>query len=322
VEIGGVVVRNATLHNFDEIERKDIRIGDVVIVKRSGDVIPYIVGPVMDLRTGNEQPIERPAVCPACGEPTVQYPGEVAVYCENPSCPAQLVRRVEYFVAVMDIVGFGTQTAALFVEKGLIHDVGDIYSLQRDELLQLEGHKEKKVDKLLAGIEASKSRSPARLLTAMGVRFVGWVVAGLLIDALGSIDAVAAAGKETLVNIAGIGPQTAEAVVAWFEDDRHRELLEKLRAAGLTFALERTAAPQGQQPLAGLTFVITGTLPALSRDEATALIEANGGKVTGSVSKKTNYVLAGEAAGSKLAKAQELGVKVIDEAFLRAMAGQ
>lgn len=319
VEIGGVVVRNATLHNYDEIERKDIRAGDVVIVKRSGDVIPYIVGPVVELRTGEEQAITRPTHCPVCGEPAVQYPGEVGVYCENPACPAQLVRRVEYFVAVMDIVGFGTQTAALFVEKELIHDVADIYSLQRDVLLQLEGYKEKKVHNLLAGIETSKLQPPNRLLTALGVRFVGWVVAGLLMDALGSIDAVAAADKETLVTIDGIGPQTAEAIVAWFSDERHRELLEKLRAAGLTFAVERTAAPPGNLPLDGLTFVITGALSTMSRDEATALIEANGGKVTGSVSKKTNYLLAGEAAGSKLGKAQELGVAILDEAGLHAL---
>jgi DNA ligase (NAD+) len=246
----------------------------------------------------------------------------VAIYCDNPACPAQLVRRVEYFVAVMDVVGFGTQTAALFVEKGLIHDFADIYHLQREQLLALEGYKEKKVDKLLLGIEASKAQPPQRLLTALGIRFVGWVVAGLLIDALGSIDALAAADVETLNDINGIGRQTAQSVVTWFSEERHRELLEKLRAAGLTFAVEPTAAPQGEQPLAGLVFVITGALPTWSRDEATAFIEANGGKVTGSVSKKTNYLLAGEAAGSKLAKAQALGVSILDEAALREMGGQ
>ncbi len=321
VEIGGVVVRNATLHNYDEIERKDIRVGDLVIVKRSGDVIPYIVGPVVDARTGEEQPITRPTHCPACGDPAVQFPGEVAVYCENPACPAQLVRRVEYFVSrgAMDIVSFGTQTAALLVNQGLIRDVGDIYSLQRDDLLQLEGYKEKKVDALLAGIEASKSRPPERLLTALGIRFVGNVVAGMLIDALGSIDAVANADVATLNAIGGIGPQTAQSVVTWFSNERHREVVEKLRAAGLNFAAEKTAEPQGERPLNGLTFVITGTLPTWSRDEATAFIEANGGKVTGSVSKKTNYLVAGEAAGSKLTKAQELGVPILDQAALQAL---
>jgi DNA ligase (NAD+) len=322
VEIGGVVVRNATLHNFDEIARKDIRIGDVVVVKRSGDVIPYVVGPVIELRTGEEQMITPPAYCPVCGEAAVQFPGEVAIYCENPACPAQLVRRVEYFVAVMDIVGFGTQTAALFVEKGLIRDVADIYALQRETLLQLEGYKEKKVDNLLAGIAASKAQPPQRLLTALGIRYVGWVVAGLLVDALGSIDALITADKQTLTTIAGIGPQTAEAVVTWFADERHLLLLEKLRAAGLIFAAPRAAAPRAHRPLDGLVFVITGTLPGLSREQATELIESNGGKVTGSVSKKTSYLLAGEAAGSKLTKAETLGVPVIDEPALRAMVAE
>ena len=324
VEIGGTTVRAATLHNFDEIARKDIRIGDRVLVKRAGDVIPYVVGPIVDARDGREQPIAPPETCPACGQSVVQLPDEVAFYCENAACPAQLIRRVEYFVSrgAMDIDGFGTQTSALLFERGLIHDVADIYTLRREDLLELEGFGDKKADRLLAGIEASKERPVDRLLTALGIRFVGGVVAEILVKNLGSLDALAAAGAATLEEIAGVGPRTAASVAAWFTNAGNRELIAKLRAAGLRIAAEREATPQASESLAGKVFVITGTLPGLTRDEATALIEAHGGKVTGSVSKKTNYVVAGEAAGSKLDRARELGVPVLDAAGLRAMVGE
>ena len=324
VEIGGTTVRAATLHNFDEIARKDIRIGDRVLVKRAGDVIPYVVGPIVDARDGREQPIAPPETCPACGQPVVQLPDEIAFYCENAACPAQLIRRVEYFVSrgAMNIDGFGTQTSALLFERGLIHDVADIYTLRREDLLELEGFGDKKADRLLAGIEASKERPVDRLLTALGIRFVGGVVAEILVKNLGSLDALAAAGAATLEEIAGVGPRTAASVAAWFTNAGNRELIAKLRAAGLRIAAEREATPQASESLAGKVFVITGTLPGLTRDEATALIEAHGGKVTGSVSKKTNYVVAGEAAGSKLDRARELGVPVLDAAGLRAMVGE
>ncbi len=324
VEIGGTTVRAATLHNFDEIARKDIRIGDRVLVKRAGDVIPYVVGPIVDARDGREQAIAPPETCPACGQPVVQLPDEIAFYCENAACPAQLIRRVEYFVSrgAMDIDGFGTQTSALLFERGLIHDVADIYTLRREDLLELEGFGDKKADRLLAGIEASKERPVDRLLTALGIRFVGGVVAEILVKNLGSLDALAAAGAATLEEIAGVGPRTAASVAAWFTNAGNRELIAKLRAAGLRIAAEREATPQASESLAGKVFVITGTLPGLTRDEATALIEAHGGKVTGSVSKKTNYVVAGEAAGSKLDRARELGVPVLDAAGLRAMVGE
>jgi DNA ligase (NAD+) len=321
VEIGGVIVQNATLHNFDEIARKDIRVGDTVVVKRAGDVIPYVVGPVIELRTGSEQIIEPPAHCPACGEPVLRLPGEVAVYCENAACPAQLIRRVEYFVSrgAMDIGTFGSQTAALLIEKGFIGDVADIYYLPRAELIALEGFQARKVDNLLAGVEASKSQPAERLLTALGIRFVGGVVAGLLLNALGSLDAIAQASQARLEAIDGVGPQTAAAVVAWFAEQPNQALLQKLRAAGLNFTAVKSSA--GSQPLAGFTFVITGSLPTMSRDETKAFIESHGGKVTGSVSGKTSYLVAGEAAGSKLAKAHSLAVPVIDEAELRRLAG-
>jgi DNA ligase (NAD+) len=322
VEIGGVTVRNATLHNYDEIGRKDIRIGDTVIVKRAGDVIPYIIGPVADLRDGSEQVIEPPTHCPVCGQPALRIPGEVAIYCDNPNCPEQLARRVEYFVgrSAMDIDGFGAKTGALLVELGLIKDLADIYRLDRDALLALEGFKEKKVDNLLNGLAVSKSQPPHRFLTALGIRFVGSVVASLLIDVFGSIDALAEASQEQLEEIEGIGPGTAVSLTSWFADEQHRDLLEKFREAGLKFKIDQPKVETAvSQPLAGLTFVITGTLPTLSRSEAKAIIEANGGKVTGSVSKKTDYLLAGEKAGSKLNKANALGIPVIDEATLMTM---
>lgn len=323
VEIGGVVVRHATLHNFEEIARKDIRVGDRVVVKRAGDVIPYVVGPVVEARDGSEQPISPPERCPVCAAPVTQVPGEVGIYCDNPACPEQLVRRVEYFVSrgAMDIATFGKETGVTLIEQGLIHDVGDIYTLKREDILPLEGFGEKKVDALLAGIEASKQQSPVRLLTALGIPFVGSVVAGQLVGALGSIDTIAAASEAELVAIDGIGPRTAASIANWFRDERHRALIEKLRAAGLRFEAARKAQ-QGPQPLAGKTFVITGTLPNMTRDEARAFIEERGGKVTGSISGNTDYLVAGESPGSKLDKAQALGTTVLDEAGLRALAGE
>jgi len=320
VEIGGVIVRNATLHNYDEIDRKDIRIGDTVLVKRAGDVIPYIIGPVVDLRDGSERRIERPTHCPACGEPAVQLPGEVAITCDNPACPEQLSRRVEYFVSrsAMDIDGFGSQTSALLVEEGLIHDIGDVYSLQRADLLNLEGFKDKKVDKLLAGILASKTQPAERVLTALGIRFVGSVVAALLVQELGDIDQLAAASQERLESIEGIGPQTAVSVKNWFDREGNQTILAKLRQANLNFAAQKQELQADS--FSGLTFVITGTLPSMSRSSAKAFIEEHGGRVTGSVSKNTDYLLAGEKAGSKLNKANALGVQVLSQETLQTLA--
>ena len=324
IELGGVTVSNATLHNYDEIARKDIRIGDMVWVKRAGDVIPYVVGPVLDVRDGSERVIAPPERCPFCDEPVVRVPGEVAIYCDNPGCPEQLVRRVEYFVSrgAMDIDGFGSQTGALLVEQNLIHNVADIYYLKRSQLLELEGFAEKKVDNLLAGIEASKERGAERFLTALGIRYVGGIVAGQLLAQFRSLDALAAAEEEALIAVDGIGPQIAGSVVTWFADARHRLLLDRFRAAGLNFSLPEPAASTGDLPLAGLTFVVTGTLPTLSRDDAKNFITGRGGRVTGSVSGNTDYLVAGESAGSKLDKAEQLGVPVLDEAGLRRLAGE
>ncbi|MFK7802972.1 MAG: NAD-dependent DNA ligase LigA [Anaerolineae bacterium] len=324
VELGGVIVRNATLHNFDEIARKDIRIGDRVWIKRAGEVIPYVVGPVADLRDGTERPIEIPTHCPDCNEPVVRIEGEVAVYCDNPSCPEQLIRRVEYFVgrSAMDIDGFGAQTAELLAKIGMLKDMADIYFLDRDALLELEGFKDKKVDNLLNGVAKSKQQPATRFLTALGIRFVGEVVAGILLDEFRSIDSLAGADQEAIEAVHGIGSGTAESLTRWFADERNQALLEKFRQAGVQFSIgEKPAAAEGDQPLAldGFVFVITGTLPSMSRPDAKKLIEANGGKVTGSVSKNTSYLLAGEKAGSKLTKAEGLGVEILSEEKLLEM---
>ncbi len=320
VRIGGVTVSNATLHNADYVAERDIREGDMVVVKRAGEVIPQVLGPVLELRPPGTKPWRMPDRCPACGEPVEHPEGEVAFYCINAACPAQLVRSVEHFVSrgAMDIEGFGTRQAELFVERGLIRDVADIYSLTAEQILRLEGFAEKKVSNLLAAIEASKERPPARLLTALGIRGVGSTVAETLMDHFHSLDALAAASVEELQQIPGIGPKLASSIADWFHREPNRRLLHKLKRAGVRTEAQKVEAA-GPRPLAGLTFVITGTLPTMSREQAAEFIQAHGGKVTGAVSSKTDYLLAGEKAGSKLDKAQKLGVKIIDEAQLRKM---
>ena len=322
VEVGGITIKHATLHNYDDIARRDIRIGDRVIVRRAGDVIPQVVGPVADARTGDERTIEPPAHCPACGEPAVQPEGEVAIYCENAACPAQLVRRVEHFVGrtAMDIEGFGSRLSELFVNKNLLHDVADIYTLQKETLLELEGFGDKSTDNLLSSIDASKERSLQRIITALGIRGVGGVIAGILASHFRSIERLAGASAEEIEGLEGLGPLTAAAIVEYFSRPYHQELVGKLRQAGVTM---EEASPESEgtpQPLAGKTFVITGTLPGMSRDEAKALIETAGGKVTSSVSAKTDYLVVGDSpGGSKYTRAQSLDIPMIDEDALRAM---
>ncbi len=320
VRIGGVTVSNATLHNADYVAERDIREGDTVVVKRAGEVIPQVLRPVLELRPAGSQPWQMPGHCPVCGEPVERPEGEVAYYCVNAACPAQLVRSVEHFVSrgAMDIEGFGIRQAELFVELGFLRDMADIYYLEAEQLLPLEGFGEKKVANLLAAIEASKERSPARLLTALGIQGIGVTVAQILMDQFHSLDALAAASAEEMQQIPGIGPKLAQSVADWFTHKPNRQVIEKLKFAGVCTEAE-AVQPAGPQPLAGLTFVITGTLPSMSREQAQATIEAAGGRVTGSVSGKTDYLLAGERAGSKLAKAEKLGVTVIDEAALRQM---
>jgi DNA ligase (NAD+) len=323
VNIGGVIVRATSLHNFDDIARRDLRVGDTVVVKRAGDVIPQVLRPILEKRPPDAQPYVPPTHCPVCGEPLDFEREEVDVHCVNAACPAQLVRKAEYFVSrgAMDIEGFGIKNAALFVDLGFIKDVGDIYSLERDQLLALEGFQAKRVDNLLAGIEASKDRPFDRVLTALGIPFVGGTMANLISGYFPSIDALATATEADLTAIEGVGPRTAASIVDWFSRPAHQAIIEKLRQAGVRLAAEvRPTTNEGPQSLTGLTFVITGTLPGLSREEAAAAIEAAGGKVTGSVTKNTNYLLIGEnPGGSKYNKAQSLGTPQIDWPQLQAM---
>ena len=331
VEIGGVVVERATLHNFDYIAEKDIRIGDRVLIKRAGEVIPYVIGPVVDARSGKEKRYVPPKTCPACGQPVEHFEGEVAWYCVNAACPAQLIRNVEHFVSrgAMDIVGLGIRIVEKLIETGKVHDVADLYTLKRADILESVTRKDRKTskeppgklaDNLLASINTSREQPLTRLIAALGIRGVGEVAAQDLARAFGNLDALAAASVEDLQSVEGVGPHIAEMVVDWFARPANRHVLKKLKAAGVW---PQAAAGEAKRegPLTGLTFVVTGTLPSLSRDGAKALIESNGGKAIDSVSKKTDYLVLGENPGSKLQKAQSLGVKVIGEAELRKLAG-
>jgi DNA ligase (NAD+) len=332
VEIGGVVVERATLHNFDYIAEKDIRVGDRVLVKRAGEVIPYVIGPVVDARTGKERKYVPPKVCPVCEQPVEHFEGEVAWYCVNAACPAQLVRNVEHFVSrgAMDIVGLGYKIVEKLIETGAVKDVADLYTLTRKGILAAVTKKDRKTkaeppgklaDNLLTSISASSERPLSRLINALGVRGVGEVMAADLSRTFGDLDALAAARADDLMQIEGVGPNIAEAVVDWFGRPANRKVLKKLKAAGVwpvASAGEPGAAKEG--PLSGLTFVVTGTLPNLSREDAKELIQARGGKVTDSVSKKTDYLVLGAEPGSKFAKAKSLGVKIIGEKELRGLA--
>lgn len=322
VPIAGVTVSRASLHNFDAVAERDIRVGDRVVVKRAGDVIPYVTGPIVDARTGDEQPIRPPAVCPSCGEPVVHPEGEIAYTCINASCPAQLVQKLTYFAAVMDIEGIGERTAQQLVDEGLIHHPVDVYELHKPDLVNLEGFADKKADNLLAAIAASKERPFSQVLTALGIRGVGGTVAALLTTKLSSLAALQAATPEEIAEIEGLGPITAESIVTWFSRPRHQEILQKMARAGLNLAVEqREPAEVGEQPFAGLTFVITGTL-SRPRGEISDWIASLGGKVTGSVSAKTDYLVVGEdAGGSKFNRAQSLGTPMLDEDALLRLAG-
>ncbi len=321
VDIGGVIVKQATLHNFDYIAEKDIRIGDRVLVKRAGEVIPYVIGPVVELRKGDELVYQPPQRCPACNEPVENLPGEVYWFCVNASCPAQLIRNLEHFVSrgAMDIVGLGIKIVEQLVASGLVRDVADLYNLQRQDLLTVEGFAEKKADNLLQAIETSRSQSLARLITALGMRGVGEVMAADLSRVYNDIDELGRASFEELQTIEGMGPNTAQAIVDWFARPANRQVVEKLRAAGVWPRAENTTSTPDFQPLAGKTFVVTGTLPVFTREEVKTYIQSFGGKVTDSVSKNTDFLVAGENAGSKLDKARKLGVTILDEAGLRRM---
>ncbi|MGH7482189.1 MAG: NAD-dependent DNA ligase LigA [Longimicrobiales bacterium] len=320
IEIGGAVVKLATLHNFDDIARKDLREGDMVLVKRAGDVIPQVVGPLTDQRTGDELAFPVPDRCPTCGTTVERPEGEVMLYCPNGSCPARIYWGVVHFVSqsAMDIRGLGERTVRQLLESGRVHDFADLYTLDTADLLELEGFAEVSARNLIASIDASRDRPLSRVLYALGIRHVGASAARILAHAFGDIDTLMAADVETLAAIHGIGRTTAGAVATFFAEPRNRALVDRLRLARLT--LEEPVERASGAAFAGKTFVITGTLPTLSRKEATAFIERHGGRVTGSVSRSTDYLLAGENPGSKLERARELKVAVLDQDALLALA--
>ena len=332
VVVAGSTVARATLHNLDEVHRKDVRVGDTVIVRKAGDVIPEVLGPVLSLRSPEARIWEMPSVCPSCGSPVVRDPGEVAFRCISIDCPAQALERLLHWASrgALDIDGMGEEIVSRLVESGRVADVADYYSLSEEELASLDmgrvkadgepvrlGHTVAK--KLVAAIEASKGRSFARVLFGLGIRHVGKTTAEAIAAAYPSMDALAAAGEDELAAIYGVGPKVAHGMWLFFRTPDNTSVIERLRAAGVTMADEAVAVGEEvPQVLAGLTFVLTGTLThsGMTRDEAGARLKAMGAKVSGSVSKKTSFVVAGENAGSKYDKAVALGVPVLDEAQL------
>lgn len=332
VVVAGSTVARATLHNLDEVHRKDVRVGDTVIVRKAGDVIPEVLGPVLSLRSPEARIWEMPSVCPSCGSPVVRDPGEVAFRCISIDCPAQALERLLHWASrgALDIDGMGEEIVSRLVESGRVADVADYYSLSEEELASLDmgrvkadgepvrlGHTVAK--KLVAAIEASKGRSFARVLFGLGIRHVGKTTAEAIAAAYPSMDALAAAGEDELAGIYGVGPKVAHGMWLFFRTPDNVSVIERLRAAGVTMADEAVAVGEEvPQVLAGLTFVLTGTLThsGMTRDEAEARLKAMGAKVSGSVSKKTSFVVAGENAGSKYDKAVALDVPVLDEAQL------
>jgi DNA ligase (NAD+) len=319
VNIGGVTVSRATLHNEDEIERLGVQGGDRVLVERAGDVIPKVVRRVKegDRRT----PFSMPRHCPVCGGEIVRAEGEAVSRCINTNCPARLKESVIHFAGrgVMDIDGLGEALISQLVDSGLVKNVADLYRLTLEDLVGLERMGKKSAEKLLANIEASRARPLPRILNGLGIPFVGERTAHFLAEAFGDLDKIADADEEELQRAEEVGPKVSQSIRRFFHEKRNRDLIDRLRGEGLPFKYQVQRKPGG--PLAGMTFVLTGTLPNMSREEAGSLIEGAGGKVAGSVSKKTTYVVAGTEAGSKLDKANTLGVKVIDEAALKEMIG-
>lgn len=319
VLLAGTTVKRATLHNEDQIKRLDAHVGDTVVIQKAGEIIPEVVSVVAAKRTGRETLFHFPKECPECGSRISKgkVENEAADWrCTNPDCPAQVRGRIEHWCGrgAMDIEGGGEVLAAQLVKSGLVHDVAELYKLKLDELANLERMGEKSAKNFLDGIEASKQRDAWRLLFGLGIFHVGAGVAKALARAFPTVDELFAASVDQLAEVEDVGEVIAESVTQWFGDDRNRKLIDRLRTTGLNFTSSLYAAASAVGPFSGKTFVLTGTLPTMSREQASVRIEALGGKVSSSVSKKTDYVLAGEEAGSKLEKAQKLGVKIIDEA--------
>ncbi|HUF26929.1 MAG TPA: NAD-dependent DNA ligase LigA [Gemmatimonadaceae bacterium] len=322
VEIGGATVKLATLHNEAYVHGKDLRVGDWVQVKRAGEVIPQVIGPIPERRDGSEQTWSMPAKCPACDTLIEREEGEAAAYCPNVACPGRRLEGLVHFASrgAIDVRGLSYARISQLVEAGLVEDVADIFALRVDDLVPLERFAEKSAENLVAAIAESKTRPLARLVNGLGIRHVGDASAQLLARHFGTLDRLAAASKEEILAIRGIGDEIADAVVAFFGDASVRRLVRKLRERGVNFT-EPEAVVEGGA-LAGKTVVITGTLPTLSRADATRLIESQGGRVTSSVSRATSFLVAGDEAGSKLDKAKALGIDVIDEAELLRRTGR
>lgn len=322
VNIGGVMVGRATLHNEDEIARKDIRIGDTVVVQRAGDVIPQIVSVTEENRDGSEVLFQMPDECPVCGSPTFREPDQAMRYCTNAACPAQLKERIRHYVsrAAMDIDGFGSSLADRFVDEDLISDIGDIYTMTKDQLLGLEGFGEKSADSLLASIEKSKQQPLWRLINGLGIRHIGERNAQALAEELGSLEAMMNASLDDFSGIPGIGAVLAKSAHDFGQEEHNRELVKRLTDYGLTVAEERPES-EGDLPLEGLTLVLTGKLEQYTRPNAEAALREAGATVTGSVSKKTSAVIAGADAGSKATKAASLGIPILEESAIDDLLG-
>ncbi len=315
INIRGVTVSRAALHNEEDIQRKDLRIGDWVLVQRAGEVIPQVVKPVLERRTGNEEVYHLPENCPRCGTPIIHLPDQAMSYCPNTSCPARNIEGIIHFVSkgAMDIDTIGEKTCAQLMDAGLIQTVADFYTLTRDQLLQLEGIKEKSADNMLAGIEASKKRAFYRLLFGLNIRYVGEKTAQLLADAFNDMQRLIAASEEEIVNVPGIGPKIGHSVYQWFQEDANLALIERLKEAGLNMREEPKTV---SGPLVGQTFLLTGRLTRMTRPEAEEAIKQLGGTIATGVSKKLSHLIVGEDAGSKLDKAQKAGVPIHDEQWL------
>ncbi|MEM7356098.1 MAG: NAD-dependent DNA ligase LigA [Acidobacteriota bacterium] len=322
--VGGTTVQRATLHNYEDLARKDIRQGDTVVVEKGGDIIPKVVEVVLDRRSAESQPYEIPTTCPVCGEDVVRYEGEVAWRCVNASCPAIVRESVGHFVSrnAMDIEGLGDKLIEQLLARNLITDYTSLYQLREDDLSGLEGWGKKSAINLLAEIEKSKGRSLAHLLHAIGIRFVGQRVGKILAEHFGDLDALIAADSETLESIPEIGPKVAASVQRFFADSHNRERLEALRQAGVDFTQPQPETADEASELQGKKIVLTGSLSGMTRGEAKKRLEALGARVSGSVSSKTDLLVAGEKAGSKLTKAEAFGVEVTDEAGLLALLGE
>ncbi len=324
VKLAGTTVSRATLHNLDFIRERDIMIGDTVIVRKAGDIIPEVVSVVKEKRNGSEIPFEMPKKCPSCGEPVIadiddeDSSGSTAYRCTNSECPAQLMRNLIHFASkdAMDIDGLGPAILSQLHSEGLVNGIEDIYTLKAEQLIPLERMGEKSAANILGAIEKSKTAGLARLIYSLGIRQVGAKAAQVLAARLGDIEALFKADEESLCTIDDVGGITAKYIVSYFSHPQTRTLIDKLKAVGVVTTFE---SEKQDDAFAGLSFVLTGTLPTMTRGEASKLIEAHGGKVSGSVSKKTSYVVAGEDAGSKLTKAQSLGVNIIGESELLAM---